>query len=91
MPYCFDHFDRDNLVILARKVAIVAQKNFNLLIEFRFINSFLSKLILLVRNGDPSHPATIGSGCVYGKTSPTTANFKDVIIFIQIQFSAKSI
>ena len=73
---CFDHLDRDQLVVVAVEVAIVFEDDFDAAGEASGGDALTGQIVLLARDGGAGDAAAVMGGGVEGETAPAGADFE---------------
>ncbi len=71
-----EHFDRDNLVVLAFFVAVIAQNDFGSVAKPLHQKAFACKGVLFIGQGQTGDIATILARCKFGKAAPAASHFQ---------------
>ena len=71
-----EHLDRDDRVVLAAYVAVVAQLDPSAVAQARFGDALGGELVLRSRDGDRGHVAAQLAGGVQGKAAPAAADLE---------------
>src|SRR4029453_14832455 len=80
VPDRFDHFDRNELIVLPLEIAIILEQNSDAVAQTRRRDPSPGKLVLLLRDFRRRDSAAVSLCGMYGKRPPTGADLQQMIV-----------